>query len=828
MVIESLNRYFIIIGDGLVDIFYRQLAQENWILSGGSLQASQLQTSDASTNVYCFLNPVTLTSLGGTPTNTISPSTIAASTLMKNSLHAAVTAADYTFASWSAAGWEPESIEIFRSQLKLWVENNFASGTVLNTGSETVNVYILRKVEAGVYYTLPIIYVGNTGTAVSTITANISLSHLTPVFSQSLPAMSGVVTDNGVAVNGVNVTVQIITLLGKVLQTQTAQTSGSGNYSVTFTGSWVPNVYYLSFSANVNGQEITKTRLLNILADAVPTSAIVTTSTPIVDGTSFTATITVTDQYSVASASKAVSLTYNGTTQSGSTNNLGQFQTTFTASTSATSITYDVDSGTLTGSHSITVQSGVASTVSITQSPNPAIDTESVTITATVSNSNSTPLSGKSVSLTYNGTTLTGTTDGSGQVSKTFTTAYGVDTVSYDVNSGELSSSASITTAMDAQIITTVNIGVPVPATVDIDQSFTVDVTVLDQYSLGIDNEAVTLYEGANIIGTGTTNNLGVSSITSSFAASGSYSIFAEAGAVQSGTESVTVVPPVPAAAIVTLDAPTMNPIDTTQSAGFTARVYDQFNNLMSGQTVTFYNGVTPITSQVTNLSGETTLTFSSASTGTFSITAESGSAVSSPQSIVVQSIPELFSITLGSPSPSSVSENATFTVNVNTYDQYSNPYPNVTVDVYETGTVTLLGSDTTDLSGFANIICTALVAGNITIEARSGAIASGTEELTVTAAPVPTTLTVSAPGSASVFSNISISGTVLDQFGNPISGLYVFFAHAFGVGNATTDGSGVAATTIQAYQNGQLEVTVGVSDGTQTVLQQTIYITIF
>ncbi|MDP3486151.1 MAG: Ig-like domain repeat protein, partial [Methanobacteriaceae archaeon] len=133
--------------------------------------------------------------------------------------------------------------------------------------------------------------------------------------------------------------------------------------------------------------------------------------------------------------------------------------------------------------------------------------------------------------------------------------------------------------------------------------------------------------------------------------------------------------------------------------------------------------------------------------------------------------------------------------------DEYGNPLSGLQVDFFVDGN--LVGSGTTDGSGQASFTYSPIIenpAGNPhTITANfTGNVsynpASGTNNLTVNKAN--TTITVS-NATGVYLGSVDLFATLLDEYGNPLSGVSVdFFVDGNLVGSGTTDGSGQASFT--------------------------------
>jgi hypothetical protein len=575
-----------------VDVYFRELAPENWSRSGSNIVASQLESSVSPIKSYCFLNPTTLQNLGGTKGNTLPPATIFSSSLMSNSLHTALTAADFSYANWMAKGWELDSLEIFKSQLKTWLTNNFPPFSVLNPNN-SLNAYILDKTISGTRYIIPLLYVGDQGSLIQTITANISVNYATPIYSGSDFEISGTVLDNFNPVQNVSVS---LTLAG---QTQTVTSGVSGDFTAYFTGIETAGVYTLNWTANINGTALSKSRQFTITAIQAQSVDVTTTPSTPTNGITFTATANVKGNTNNNLNNAPITLTYNGEAVSGFTDSSGNFSASFIAASGATSILYDAV--TVSGSKAITI--ATLQTVSISTTPPTPIDTQSFAVNATVRNSINALVENALASLTYEGVSISGYTNGSGVFSASFTAIYSKETVGYNVQSGVLTGSSTITVGKTTSKLTNITIGSPTPNPVITQDPFDVVVTAFDQYSVGLPSASIQIKTGSTVLGTGITLANGSATISSlAPASSGSYSIYAASGVISSTAQVLTVDAPAPVATYLTISE--LDPPELFAGNTFfvTIGVLSQYNEpLLEALTITITDGTNILGSGTTN-----------------------------------------------------------------------------------------------------------------------------------------------------------------------------------------------------------------------------------
>ncbi len=392
----------------------------------------------------------------------------------------------------------------------------------------------------------------------------------------------------------------------------------------------------------------------------------------------------------------------------------------------------------------------VATTTSLSCSPNPAFSGQSVTCTATVA---PIPTGEDSVQF-FKGATSLGIVDINSSGVATFTTSslpLGPSSITA-VFSGSAgfttSTSAAVIVTVNAQTVTTITLSVaPNPAFAG--QSVTLTATVTPAPT-GATLGTVNFFNGATLLGSGTVNSLGIATFTTSSLPSGVLSLTAVfsgnagfAGAT-STAQSVTVnaltvttttlsVAPNPATAgqLVTLTA-TVTPAPTGTPAGL----------------VTFKKGVTVLGTGTPNASGVATFTTSSLPVGTYGLSASyAGNAgfaasVSTIQSLTVNAAITTTTTLTVSPNPAQAGQPVTFTVTVA-------PPPTGT----PLGTVNLLNGATSlgmaalNSSGVATLTISNLPSGTDVITAVfSGNVASAGSTSAPVSLVISPTFSITAP----------------------------------------------------------------------------------
>jgi Bacterial Ig-like domain (group 3)/FG-GAP-like repeat len=402
-------------------------------------------------------------------------------------------------------------------------------------------------------------------------------------------------------------------------------------------------------------------------------------------------------------------------------------------------------------SQSVTIPVGpVATTTSLSCSPNPAFSGQLVTCTATVA---PIPTGADSVDF-FSGSTSLGIADINSSGVATFTTSslpLGPSSITA-VFSGSAgfatSTSSAVIVQVNAQTVTTTTLVVaPNPATVGQAVTFTATVTPAPT---GTPLGTVNFFNGGTLLGSGTVNSSGVATFTTSSLPAGLLSLTAtfssNAGFAGSSSSAQSVTVNALTVTTITLTvAP--NPATAGQTVTLTATVAPAPTGTPAGL-VTFKKGVTVLGTGTVNASGVATFTTSSLPVGTYGLLAAyAGNAgfaasVSSVQSVTVNAAITTTTTLTVSPNPAQAGQPVTFTVTVA-------PPPTGT----PLGTVnflngaTSLGTATLNSAGVATLTISNLPSGTDVITAvfSGNAASAGSTSAPVNIVITPT-FTITAP----------------------------------------------------------------------------------
>lgn len=273
------------------------------------------------------------------------------------------------------------------------------------------------------------------------------------------------------------------------------------------------------------------------------------------------------------------------------------------------------------------------------------------------------------------------------------------------------------------------------------------------------------------------------------------------------GSTNVTIVAPQPQTMYLSASKSSI-PNDDTTSVTVTATVYDQFNNLLSGETVSFgkltANGsFLPGNTAITDSAGKASVQFKSSVAETVTIQATCGIIEKSVDVTVEERIPNSLTLTA---SPAAIPDdgNQETTLTAHVTDQFGNPLAGKLVEFAKSqtwGTLSSLGA-TTDSSGNARVTFGSNTAGIIGITATSGT-KSDVQTVTVQQRR-PATLTLTSNSSTILLGTGSATITVnlKDQFGMPISGQQINFSTGLGklsAITAVTDAGGFATVVLSS-----------------------------
>ena len=269
------------------------------------------------------------------------------------------------------------------------------------------------------------------------------------------------------------------------------------------------------------------------------------------------------------------------------------------------------------------VITAIATTTSLSVSPNPAAQGANVVLTATTTAASGTPAGTITF---YDGATSlgTGTLNGSGVATLTISTLAGGShslTASYAASgSFGASTSAAVALVINQTTTTTVTAS-PNPAA----QGASVVLSATTTATAGTPTGTITFYDGATSLGTGTLNGFGTATLSVSTLSVGSHSITASyaatSGFLASTSTAVTLVINAPATTTTALSA-SPNPASAGANVVLTAST-TAASGTPAG-TITFYDGITSL--GTASLSGgTTTLTVNTLTLGTHSLTASYG-----------------------------------------------------------------------------------------------------------------------------------------------------------------------------------------------------------
>ncbi len=612
-----------------------------------------------------------------------------------------------------------------------------------------------------------------------------------------------------------------------------------------------PKAEAVTYTATSNGVSLSTTPTVTFQAGAINAglSTITSSKANVIANNTDSATITVTlkDTNNNAVSNKSVTLSQGSGSSTISpasqTSNASGVATFTVKSTKAETITYTAavtsDNVTITPTANVTFQPGVASaaqsTVSVSKNSVFADGTDSSTITVTLKDSNSNPISNKSITLSQGSgsSTITPstavTTNASGQAVFTVTNTK-AESITYTATDAD--DSLTITQTGTVTFTPgTVNAGTSTVATAkanvsaDGSDSSTITVTLKDVNGNAISGRTVTLSQSGSSTITavqGTSNASGVATFTVKSTKAESVTYTATAGGVTvAQTASVTFQAGAVSATVSTIQASKANvSADGVDSSTITVTLTDANNNPISGKSVTLSQGsgsstISPASGSVTDANGQTSFTVTSMKTETVTYTAQDVT-----DSITLTTTKNvtfdpgavdgaLSNVTI---SKTSVAADNTdmATITVTLRDSQNNPVSGKLVTLSQGGgssTITAT-QGTSDASGVATFTVKSTKAESITYTAIAG-------NVTLTQHPVPVTFTPGAASAAtsqitaskaSVSANGSDSSTITvivkDTNGNVIAGHNVQLQQGSGSSlitpaQATTNVDGAASFTV-------------------------------
>ena len=470
-------------------------------------------------------------------------------------------------------------------------------------------------------------------------------------------------------------------------------------------------------------------------------------------------------------------------------------------------------------------ENGYVGSVSLSAASSTVTIMSSVVLTATVLDASSDTIEGKSVIFKLDESIIgSGTTNSSGVATYTYSTdGLGGDMV------GEHKVKASCKGVESSEVSLTITKGIPTITLSASSSTVSVGGSVTLSGTLSITNTIIYIYDGTTLVNNTTAGNNGNFSITISNLASGthSYTAVTEAdekySSVTSSAVNVTAgSTPTPVVTSVALTT-SADSITVGGSATLTATVKDQDNMAMSGETVTFYDGLDSLGTATTNSSGVATKSFSSNTVGVHSLTAKCSNVSSSSVSVIVNSKPAP-TISLGASSSSITVGNSVTMSGQLTYNNTG--LSNASVKIYNGNT--LVDTVSTNSQGYYTKSVSGLTVGTHSFTAvfegdsTYASVTSSAVSVTVSGStPVVTSVSLTADKSIlSAYDSeyATLTATVLDQSSNPMSGETVSFdivdsgTVVENIGTAQTNSSGVA--TVSYYAEGTGDISIQASVG--------------
>jgi protocatechuate 3,4-dioxygenase beta subunit len=498
----------------------------------------------------------------------------------------------------------------------------------------------------------------------------------------------------------------------------------------------------------------------------------------------------------------------------------------YMTSTKSGTYTVTVNAGTCSPSTSVSFVPGPISTSksTFTASPSSLAAGANSSLTVTLLDANSNPISGQLVTLSSTGSgnafsPASGTTNASGVFTATFSSTK-AEAKTITASAGTTNLSASVTVVPGAASSSNSSFSAsPSSAIANGSAATTVSLAAADAYGNLITNTAVTLSASPSTgthfsAASGNTNGSGVYSSTLTSTVAGSYTLSATIGSTVL-TSSMTFVPgPVSSTNSSVAASPNTNvPTDGVTTSTVTVTLQDANHNAISGQAVSLSasgSGNTwGSTSGSTNASGQFVTTLKSSSPGTQTITATAGT-TNLTTSITFVVGPPSSSTSTFMVSPGSQTANGSSTVSCTAVikDASGNLINGQSVSLSaspSSGTHFTSASGTTS-SGVFSTTLTSTVAAADTITMTAGSLVL-TSPVTFVPGPVSTSTSTLVASPSSVTANgtslSTVTMTVLDANSNPISGQAVSFA-ATGSGNSWSSSSGLTNSA------GQFSATLG------------------
>jgi parallel beta-helix repeat protein len=587
-------------------------------------------------------------------------------------------------------------------------------------------------------------------------------------------------------------TISFTTSLG-TLSSATATTSG-GNASVTL-NSTLPGV--ATVTATVGS--LNATTLVTFTAGAPFTLTLTAVPATLPVGNSSTLTATATDQFGnpVADGTTISFTTSLGNVSPVTATTVGGVVTATLNSTVAGVAAVTATIGSLSATAQVTFTPGAPFTLTLTAVPATLPVGNSSTLTATATDQYGNPVAdGTTISFTTSlgalSSSTANTSGGDASVTLSSTVA-SVATVTATVNS--LSATAQVTFTPGAPFTLTLT---AVPATLPVGNSSTLTATATDQFGNPVaDGTTISFTTSLGGVSPVTATTVGgVVTATLNSTVAGVATVTATVNSL-SATTQVTFTAGAPFTLTLTAVPATLS---VGNSSTLTATATDQFGNpVADGTTISFTTSLGTLSSSTANTSGgDASVTLSSIVAGVATVTATVNSLSTTAQVTFTAGAP--FTLTLTAvPTTLPVGNSSTLTATAT--DQFGNPVADGTTISFTTSLGALSSSTANTSGGDASVTLSSIVAGVATVTATVNSL-STTAQVTFTPG-APFTFTFTLTPTVIVANGISQSlatATVVDQFGNPVSGVTVNFLAGIGTfspASGATNASGQITATL-------------------------------
>ncbi len=513
----------------------------------------------------------------------------------------------------------------------------------------------------------------------------------------------------------------------------------------------------------------------------------------------------------------------------------GVAEVTLTSPTSIGAATIQASAGgVLSDQDTVSMVAGAPSAVVVQAAPATVRPGDAVNVRATVTDSNSNPVSG--AHLTYSVvtnasgggfTTLEVTADVNGQATLSYVSGAGVGTdVVKVVTDNAISGTGSLVVSASAVVVKSISVVTGANSiTADGVSQTIIRATVLNTNDQPATSIPVSFVTTLGVLSTPVvTNSDGIAEVTlTSVTTAGVADVIVSASGFLA-TTSVELVAGAPSAVSVVAAPATIKPDGTTS---VTATVVDVNGNPVGDSEVSFSittatsGGALGAVSATTNANGEAVVSYAAgAVTGTDVIQAQTANVKTGSVNIVVSSSSVIVkSVTLLAGASAITADGVdSVVIRATVLDTSDNAAPGVTV-AFRTTLGAITTSVVTDADGIAEATLTSgIVAGSATVTATASGFSSSTSVTFIAGVPVTATV-VAAPSTILPNGTTSVTATIVDLNSNPVANEAVTFAIA-----TNNSGGALAFLTRTTDANGQVIVgyTAGATTGGTDTLRAT------